>query len=103
MHVSRAENLLSLRSPGYPLGLFPDYSDHETELSITIREKEQNWLEVVTSDGQIYMSIIGRDRKVLFDNQGNPVLNVRNKTLNFGGEYQVSLSGHMFHRPPASD
>jgi len=60
---------------------------------IKVREKEQNWLEILASDGQIYMSMIGRDNKFLFDAQGSPVLNVRNKALNFGGEYNVSQPG----------
>ncbi|KAF9651262.1 hypothetical protein BDM02DRAFT_3110991 [Thelephora ganbajun] len=79
----------TMMGPGYPLGLFSDYSNHGIEFSVKIREKEQNWLEIFTSDDQIYMTIVGRDRKFLFDNQGSPILNVRNKTLNFGGEYQI--------------
>lgn len=78
-----------IRSPGYQLGLFSNYSSHETEVSIKIREKKQDWLEVLTSDGQLYMSIVGQDRKFLFDNQGSTVLNVRNRALNLGGKYQV--------------
>lgn len=77
-------------SPGYPLGLFADYSSHESEFPVRIREKGQTWLEVSTSDGKPYMSIVGRDDKVLFDNRGCAVLNIRNKALNFGGEFQVS-------------
>jgi hypothetical protein len=49
-------------------------------------------VEVFTPDGQPYMSVIGRDRKYLFDSRGSAVLNVRNKALNFGGEYQVSIA-----------
>lgn len=78
-----------IRSLGHQLGLFSDYANHGTEFSIKIREKKKNWLEILTSDGQLYMSIVGRDRKFLYDNQGYAVLNVRNKALNFGGEYQV--------------
>lgn len=77
-------------SPGYPLGLFSDYSNHEFEFPVKIREKGQNWLEVLTSDGALYMSIVGRDKKVMYDNQGSAVLNIRNKALNLGGEYHVS-------------
>ena len=79
------------RSPGSPLGVFSDYSCHGVELSIKIREGGQNRLEIFTSDDQLYMTVIGRrDSKLLFDNQGVAILNVRNKALNFGGEYQVS-------------
>ena len=35
--------------------------------------------------------MLGRDRKYLFDNQASAILNVHNKVLNFGGEYQVCL------------
>jgi len=92
-----------LCSPGYPLGVFSDYSNHGAEVTIKIREKEQNWLEVLASDGQVYMSLIGRDNKFLFDGQGSPILNVRNKALNFGGEYHVSQCHNVFRRPPISD
>lgn len=90
-------------SLGYQLGLFSDYSNHGTEFSVKIREREQNWLEILTLDGQLYMSIIGRDRKILFDNRGSAVLNVRNKVLNFGGEYQVGQGGYSFPLPPPPD
>jgi len=92
-----------LCSPGYPLGVFFDYSNHGTEVTIKIREKEQNWLEILASDGQIYMSLIGRDNKFLFDGQGSPILNVRNKALNFGGEYHVSQFHDALRRPQISD
>jgi hypothetical protein len=79
------------RSPGSPLGVFSDYSSHGAEISIKIREGEQNRLEIFTSDERLYLTVVGRrDSKILFDNQGVAVLNVRNKALNFGGEYQVS-------------
>lgn len=78
-----------VRSTGYPLGLFSDYSNHGTEFSVKVREKEHNWVEIFTPDGRLYMSMIGRDKKFLFDSQGSAVLNVRNRALNFGGEYQV--------------
>jgi len=70
---------------------------------IKIREKEQNWLEILASDGQIYMSIIGRDNKFLFDAHGSPILNVCNKALNFGGEYNVSRRDDIFRLPHISD
>lgn len=64
-----------------------------------IREKEQNVLEVVSGD-QLYMTIVGRgDSKFLYDNQGAVVLNIRNKTLNFGGEYQVGRRGFILPAP----
>jgi len=47
-----------LRSPGYPLGLFSDYSNHGTEFSVKIREREQNWLEILTSDASGKSSVI---------------------------------------------
>lgn len=77
-------------SPGYQLGLFSDYANHESEFPVRIRERGQSWLEVATSDGKPYMSVVGRDKKVLYDDRGCAVLNIRNKALNFGGEYQVS-------------
>ena len=44
----------------------------------------------ITADDQLYMTIVGRgDRKFLYDNQGAVVLNICNRALNFGGEYQV--------------
>ena len=92
-----------LSRTGYPLGVFSDYSNQGTEITVKIREKEKNWLEILASDGQILMSIIGRDNKFLFDSQGSPILNVRNKAFNFGGEYHVSQQGDMFHRPPISN
>lgn len=91
------------RSLGYPLGIFSDYSNHGTEFSIKIREKEHNWLEILTSDGQLYMYMTGRDRKSLFDSQGSVVLNVRNRALNFGGEYQVGQRNYVFYHPQFSD
>lgn len=91
-------------SPGFPLGLFSDYSTHGAEISIKIRETEQNKLEVFTSEGELYMTVIGRrDSKLLFDSQGVAVLNVRNKTLNFGGEYQVSQRNRILRQSHVSD
>ena len=72
-------------------------------MTVKIREKERDWLEILASDGQIYMSIIGRDNKFLFDAQGSPILNVRNKALNFGGEYNVSQRGDVFRQSQISD
>ena len=92
-----------LCSPGHLLGVFSDYSNHGTEVTVTIREKEQDWLEVLDSDGQVHMSIVGRDNKFLLDDQGSPILNLRNKALNFGGEYRVSQREDMFLQPPISD
>lgn len=44
----------------------------------------------ITSGDRLYMTIVGRrDRKFLYDNQGAVLLNIHNKALNFGGEYQV--------------
>ena len=92
-----------VRSIGYPLGLFSDYSNHGTEFSVKIKEREQNWVEVFTPDGRPYMSIIGRDKKFLFDNHGGAVLNVRNRAFNFGGQYQVGQHDHTFHQRQFSD
>ena len=100
-HLRSRAHLLC--SPGYPLGVFSDYSNHGAEITIKIREKEQNWLEILASDGQIYMSMVGRDNKFLFDSQGGPILNVRNKALNFGGKYHVSRRDDMFGHPLISD
>lgn len=87
------------RSPGVPLGVFSDYSNHVVEFPIKIREKEQNNLEILASDDQVYMTIIARDnRKILYDDQGSAILNIRNKALNFGGEYQVSRRNCMLHQ-----
>lgn len=80
------------RSPGFPLGLFSDYSNHGAEFFIHIREKRQNRMEI-TSNDQLYMTVVGRgDKKCLYDNQGALILNICNKTLNFGGEYQVGYA-----------
>jgi len=49
------------------------------------------------------MSLVGRDNKFLFNGQGTPILNVRNKALNFGGEYRVSQRHNAFGRPLISD
>ena len=45
------------------------------------------------------MTIVGHGgRKFLYDNQGAVFLNISNKTLNFGGDYQVSRCLCMFHQ-----
>ena len=95
-----------VHSTGFPLGLFSDYSNHGTEFSVKVREKEHNWVEIFTPDDRLYMSMIGRDKKFLFDSQGSAILNVRNRALNFGGEYQVSQptrSCVLWHQPQFSD
>ena len=47
----------------------------------------------ITSNDQLYMTVVGRgDKKCLYDNQGALILNICNKTLNFGGEYQVGYA-----------
>jgi hypothetical protein len=80
-----------LCSPGYQLGLFSDYSSHDTDILIKIKEKERGRLDILASDDQLYMSISCQDKdtKVMYDNQGDVVLNIRNRSLSFGGEYQV--------------
>lgn len=80
-----------LCSPGYQLGLFSDYSSHDTEILIKIKEKEGGRLEIFTSDDQLCLKISCQDKdsKVMYDNQGDVVLNIRNRSLSFGGEYQV--------------
>ncbi|KAF9780328.1 hypothetical protein BJ322DRAFT_1112988 [Thelephora terrestris] len=88
--VGATKKIMDGYAPGSPLGVFSDYSSHGAEISIKIREGEQNRLEIFTSDERLYLTVVGRrDSKILFDNQGVAVLNVRNKALNFGGEYQV--------------
>ena len=88
-------------SPASPLGLFSDFCNHGAEFFVKIREKEENILEVLTPDEQLYMTIVRRENKrYLYDEQGVVVLNVRNRTLNFGGEYQVSQYDYMLHQLP---
>ena len=85
-------------SLGSPLGLFSDYSTYGEEFSIKIRERERNRLDIFTSDDQLYMTVVGRrDKKLLFDDHGVVVLNIRNRVLNFGGEYKVGGGNYILH------
>jgi hypothetical protein len=71
-------------------GLLSDYSDHGTEFSIKVKEKEQGGMEIFTSDNQLYTTIAMReDSELLYDDQGIAVPNFRNKAANLSGQYQV--------------
>jgi hypothetical protein len=87
----RGQILKSALSPGYPIELFPGYTNPE-DFSVNLSVFADDDAEVRTQHGGLYMAVRGKRRKVLYDCYGFPIVNMRRKRDSLFGGYEVGLS-----------
>jgi len=78
----------SPHSPGYPIELFPGYTNPEG-FSVNLSVFADDDAEVRTQRGELYMTMRGKRRKTLYDCYGFPIVNVRRKRKSLLAEYEV--------------
>lgn len=83
---------LTLVCPGYPIELFPGYTNPE-DFSVNLSVFAGDHAEVRTQRGELYMAVRGKRRKTLYDCYGFPILNIRRKSKSLFGGYEVFDGG----------
>jgi len=78
----------TLVCPGYPIELFPGYTNPE-DFSVNLSVLADDDAEVRTKRGELYMAMRGKRRKTLYDCYGFPIVNIRRKRNSLLGEYEV--------------
>ena len=78
--------------------MFSYFTQHQTEFTVKLREKKSSLANddfaVKTPDGQLFININGpafslHAKKILYDAQGTPIMNIRNKVFSLRREFKV--------------
>ncbi|KAF9792257.1 tubby C-terminal-like domain-containing protein [Thelephora terrestris] len=85
---SQSSSESTLVCPGYPIELFPGYTNPE-DFSVILSVLADDDAEVRTQRGELYMAMRGKRRKTLYDCYGFPIVNVRRKRNSLLGQYEV--------------
>jgi len=90
---SQTSSESTLVCPGYPIELFPGYTNPE-DFSVNLSVLADDDAEVRTQRGGFYMALRGKRRKTLYDCYGFPIVNIRRKRNSLLGQYEVFDGEH---------